>query len=63
MIDERDLPAALAEEFRAATKTLSNARRAEAWDTLFKCVRWALASQDALTSGLPVGYQRQAPQP
>ncbi len=49
-VNEQDLPMELRYEFRDVIKTLSNARRAEAWDTLFKCVRWALAMQDTAGS-------------
>jgi hypothetical protein len=38
-----ELPLEIRGEFRDAVQTLSNARRAEAWEVLFKAVRWALA--------------------
>lgn len=54
-IDERHLPEALRQEFREAIQRLPNARRAEAWDTLFKCVRWALAVRTDEMSGCRFG--------
>jgi hypothetical protein len=38
----QELPAAIRYDFRDAVKTLSDARRSEAWEALFKAVRWAL---------------------
>jgi hypothetical protein len=47
--DERveELPIEIRTGFRDAVQTLTNARRAEAWDTLFKAVRWALQQEAA----------------